>query len=72
MSNDTFNFQGLPPEINSARMYLGSGNVLPNAADDVSAAIAALFAAHGQEYQTLASQAEAFHDQFVHHYDLIV
>jgi PPE-repeat protein len=72
MFNDTFNFQGLPPEINSARMYSGAGSVPPYVGDEVSAAIAAQFAAHGQEYQALTSQAEAFLDQFAHHYDLIV
>jgi len=31
----------------------------------VSAAIAALFGAHGQAYQALSAQGAAFHDQFV-------
>ncbi|WP_459797486.1 PE family protein, partial [Mycobacterium riyadhense] len=35
------------------------------AADEVSAAIAALFGAHGQAYQALSTQATAFHHQFV-------
>ncbi|WP_261898167.1 PE family protein, partial [Mycobacterium marinum] len=35
------------------------------AEDEVSAAIAALFSAHGQAYQLLGSQATAFHDEFV-------
>ncbi|ORB93165.1 PE family protein, partial [Mycobacterium persicum] len=34
-------------------------------ADEVSAAIAAFFRAHGLSYQTLSAQAAAFHDQFV-------
>ncbi|WP_164926778.1 PE family protein, partial [Mycobacterium tuberculosis] len=34
-------------------------------ADEVSTAIAALFGAHGQAYQALSAQAQAFHAQFV-------
>jgi PE family len=34
-------------------------------ADEVSAAVAALFAGHGQEFQALSAQASAFHQQFV-------
>jgi PE family protein len=37
----------------------------PQAADEVSAAIAAQFGAYGREYQSLAAQAAAFHEQFV-------
>src|SRR5689334_3415317 len=39
--------------------------VLAAGADEVSAAVAALFAAHAQEYQTLSAQVESFHQQFV-------
>ena len=39
--------------------------VLAAAEDEVSAAIAAIFSAHGQVYQTLSAQAAAFHSQFV-------
>jgi PE family len=35
------------------------------AADEVSAQIAALFSAHGLEFQQLSAQAAAFHEQFV-------
>jgi hypothetical protein len=35
------------------------------AADEVSAAIASLFAAYGRQYQALNAQAAAFHTQFV-------
>lgn len=35
------------------------------AADEVSAAIAALFGAHAQEYQAAAAQVAMFHEQFV-------
>ncbi len=39
--------------------------VLAAAEDEVSAAIAALFSAHGQGLEALGAQAAAFHDQFV-------
>ena len=79
ISHDAFDFSVLPPEINSAPMYSGAGRapLYSGGADEVSAAIAALFAAHGQEYQAMTAQAEAFHDQVVHlqssgHYGLLV
>ena len=40
-------------------------NVLAAADDEVSAAIAAVFSAHGQGFQALGAQAAAFHDQVV-------
>ena len=39
--------------------------VLAAAEDEVSAAVAALFSAHGQGFQALSAQAGLFHDQFV-------
>src|SRR5271169_1751495 len=39
--------------------------VLPAAADEVSAAIAALFSGHAQGFQALGAQAATFHAQFV-------
>jgi triacylglycerol lipase len=39
--------------------------VLAAAEDEVSAAIAALFSAHGRGYQALSAQAAAFHERFV-------
>jgi triacylglycerol lipase len=39
--------------------------VLVAAQDEVSAAIAAVFSAHGQGFQALSAQAAVFHDQFV-------
>jgi PPE-repeat protein len=42
-----------------------STGVVPAAADEVSAALAALFGAHGEMYQALSSQAAAFHAQFI-------
>ena len=41
--------------------------VVPAAADEVSVSIAHLFSLHAQDYQALAGQAAAFHEQFVHH-----
>ncbi|WP_415823644.1 PE family protein, partial [Mycobacterium basiliense] len=40
--------------------------VLAAGADEVSAAIAALFGAHALQYQALSAQAAVFHQQFVH------
>lgn len=40
-------------------------SVLAAGADEVSAAIAQLFGAHGQEFQAISAQAAAFHDEFV-------
>ncbi|WP_459758256.1 PE family protein, partial [Mycobacterium riyadhense] len=39
--------------------------LLAAGADEVSAAVASLFGAHGQAYQVLSTQAAAFHQQFV-------
>lgn len=39
--------------------------ILAAGADQVSAAVAAVFGAHAQNYQSLSAQAERFHDQFV-------
>jgi hypothetical protein len=41
--------------------------VIPAAADEVSAGIAHLFSDYAQDYQALAGQASAFHEQFVQH-----
>ncbi|CAM2767240.1 PE family protein [Mycobacterium intermedium] len=43
----------------------GTTTVPAAGADEVSAAIAALFSAHGQTYQALSARAAAFHQQFV-------
>jgi hypothetical protein len=49
----------------SAAAAAPTSTLLPAAGDEVSAAIAALFAEHGQAYQGLSAQAAAFHTQFV-------
>ncbi|WP_264960824.1 PE family protein, partial [Mycobacterium kiyosense] len=48
----------------NAAAALPTTSVLAAGADQVSAAMAALFSAHGQAYQQLSAQALAFHDQF--------
>ncbi|MGB9223717.1 PE family protein, partial [Mycobacterium sp.] len=49
----------------NAAAALPTTNLLAAAGDEVSAAIAALFGAHGQAYQAVNAQAAAFHAQFV-------
>jgi hypothetical protein len=41
--------------------------VIPAAADEVSVNIAQLFSRHAQNYQALAGQAAAFHEEFAQH-----
>jgi PE family len=41
--------------------------VIPAAADEVSVNIAQLFSQHAQDYQALAGQAAAFHEEFAQH-----
>jgi hypothetical protein len=41
--------------------------VMPAAADEVSAGVAQVFSRAAKEYQALAGQAAAFHEQFVQH-----
>ncbi|WP_255731245.1 MULTISPECIES: PE domain-containing protein [Mycobacterium] len=41
------------------------GALAPAGADEVSAAIAAMFGAHAQAFQAISAQAAAFHNQFV-------
>ncbi|MCV7078446.1 PE family protein, partial [Mycobacterium szulgai] len=58
---------GIGTAINHANAAAASSTVgmLAAGADEVSAAIAALFAAHGSAYQTLSSKLATFHNQFV-------
>ncbi|GAB3022422.1 PE family protein [Mycobacterium bourgelatii] len=49
----------------SAAASAGTTAVLAAGADEVSAAVAALFSAQGQTYQALSARAAAFHEQFV-------
>ena len=49
----------------SASVAVPTTGVVPAAADEVSAAIAAMFGNFGQKYQFLSAQMEAFHAEFV-------
>ncbi|GAB3011679.1 PE family protein [Mycobacterium bourgelatii] len=53
--------------LNAAHMTAAAPTVemLPAAADEVSTSVADLLSRYGQEYQELAQQAAAFHEQFV-------
>jgi hypothetical protein len=54
----------LQRDVQETEKELGS-KLTPAAADEVSAAIAALFGRYGREYQAIAAQADALHEQFV-------
>ena len=49
----------------SASVAVPTTGVVPAAADEVSAGVAAMFSNFGQEFQALSTQAQAFHEQFV-------
>jgi hypothetical protein len=53
--------------IGTARLYAAGATqtLLPPAADEVSACITQLFAQHAEDFQTVAAQVSAYHDQFV-------
>ena len=55
--------------INAAHMAAATPTVavIPAAADEVSSGIAHLFSQHAQNYQALAVQAAAFHEEFAQH-----
>jgi hypothetical protein len=61
------NLTGIGSSIASANSAAAAStmHVAAAAQDEVSAAIAALFGAHGQEYQARAAQTALFHDRFV-------
>nr|WP_081290974.1 PE family protein [Mycobacterium asiaticum] len=56
---------GTALESASAAAAAHTTGLVAAAQDEVSIAIATLFGAHGQQYQTLSAQAAAFHQQFV-------
>jgi hypothetical protein len=62
------NIQGIGSAVNeaSAAAAAPTSGLLAAAGDEVSAAIANLFGAHGQEFQAVISQAQAFQSQFQH------
>lgn len=61
------NLTGLESAIRTANNAAASSTTLvaSAAADEISAAIAALFSSHAQNYQTIGAQAVAFHQQSV-------
>lgn len=58
---------GLRSGINEATAVAAAPTtrILAAGGDEVSAAISAMFSAHGQEFQAISAQAGAFHDEFV-------
>ncbi len=56
---------GAAMQAGTAAVAVPTGDVVPAAADEVSALTATQFAAHAQLYQAVAAQATAIHDQFV-------
>ena len=50
----------------NAAAAFSTTNILAAGTDDVSAAIAELFAGHGLEYQAVSAELEQFYQQFVH------
>ena len=63
-ATDLSNIRSAVTAANAAAAAQTTG-VLAAAEDEVSAAIAAVFSAHGQGFQALGAQAAAFHEQFV-------
>src|SRR5260370_30723385 len=63
-ATDLANIASLVGSANSAAAAAHTG-LLPAAADEVSAEIAALFSSHAAGYQQLSAQAAVFHQQFV-------
>jgi hypothetical protein len=49
----------------NAAAALPTTGLAASGADDVSLGVAAVFGAHGQAYQTISAQIEAFHQAFV-------
>src|ERR1700739_4310654 len=63
-ATDLSNIGSTLSEASSAAAAPTTGILAP-AEDEVSAAIAALFSAHGEGFQAISAQAAAFHSQFV-------
>jgi hypothetical protein len=63
-ANDLAGIGSTISDANTAASFATIG-IVPSAADEVSKAITALFASHGQAYQALSAQVAKFHDQFV-------
>ena len=67
MTSAAADLAAIGSNVNAAHMVAAARttSVLPAAADEVSAAIASVFANHAQAFQGLAGKAAAFNDQFV-------
>ena len=67
MASTTTNLASIGTAVSEANLAAAAATtgVLPAAADEVSAAIATLFAAEGAAYQALSAQATTFHEKFV-------
>ena len=61
------NLQGIGSSLTAQNSAVAAPttDVLPAAADEVSALTAAQFATHGQMYQAVSAQAAAIHEMFV-------
>jgi len=69
MADTAMDLANIGSTLNAAHMAAATPTVavVPAAADEVSASIAHLFSLHAQDYQALAGQAAAYHEQFVQH-----
>ena len=67
MANTAVDLANIGSTLDAAHMAaaIPTAAVVPAAADEVSVSIAHLFSLHAQDYQALAGQAAAFHEQFV-------
>lgn len=61
------NLAGIGSAVSAANHAVATSTteVLAAGADEVSAAVAALFNGHGETYRAVSAQATAFHDEFV-------
>jgi hypothetical protein len=69
MSSAATDLATIGANVNAAHLVAAAPTVavLPAAADEVSTGIAHLFSGYGQEYQKLAGEAAASHEQFAQH-----
>src|SRR5215472_4950910 len=67
MTSAAADLAAIGANVNAAHMVAAARttSVIPAAPDEVSAAIASVFANHAQAFQGLAGKAAAFNDQFV-------
>ena len=67
MTSAASDLASIGSNVSAARMVAAARTVvvIPAAADEVSAGIAALFEAYSEEYQAISEQATAFHQHFV-------